>query len=67
MQSNTCLHHVFTIAGLMRHLERQSDRSRITHHFRPIEMTPPGTVADKHRQIVDDLLYSAVATALYLS
>jgi hypothetical protein len=64
MQSNTCFYHVLAIAGVIRALERRSGRRRTTHHFRRVELTPPGNVGklSTGRRIIDDLLYSSVAT-----
>jgi hypothetical protein len=62
LQSDTCFHHVFTIFGLTRLLGRGTGGRRVTHHFRRMELTPPGKVRRLNigLRIIDDLLYSSV-------
>jgi hypothetical protein len=68
MHSNTCFRHVFVIAGLMSPFEQGSGKCQIKC-FCWIKLAVLGNVErlNVDCQIVGDLLYSSIATALYLS
>jgi hypothetical protein len=67
MQLNTCFHHVFVIAGLVRPLDQGSGKHLIKYNFLWIELTLLNNIGrlNINHGITDDLLHSSIAMTLY--